>query len=168
MPDLPLAQLSFRGAGTARLLDTNHVMNTAQGVAALPDQHDVDAMTGWVAAPKVLPVRFYAADEFTIGGEAYGRTDFTIGVSWRFGGRVNGTGRCIRDAEAYVAVTTIPFGHSWSIDAHWSEPVQLDRGVAQLSCDFVMRHERLNIEWFTWSYRIFIQGDGAAWSQNLA
>lgn len=165
---MPWTELVKVGTDSARLLHANTVVNATQGVAAIPSGHALDVFGGWVQQRKPLPVRFYAASESTFHGREYGSTDFTIGVTWLYGGRLNGTGRFIRDADAFVSVSAVPLGHSWTIDVRWSDPRQLDDGVAQLHCDFTLHHERLDIPWFSWNYRIFIQGDGAAWSQNLA
>jgi hypothetical protein len=169
MGDVPWGELIKVGVDFVKLLDSNSVQHMKQNVAAVPKGHesDFDGFEGWTSTPKQYPLRFYAEGLGTINGHEVASTDITIGITWRYGGRLQGTGRFIRDGDAFCTVENIPLGHSWTIDARWSDPIKLDNGLAQLYCDFTMTNERLTMHWFTWNYRIYIQGDGAAWFEKL-
>ncbi len=168
---VPWGEVVKVGLEVAKLLDSNTVVNTAQEVGAMPAGHSsFDGFTGWDGSPRQgSSIRLYASgDGWNLGGHEVGSCDFTMGVTFRAGGRLDGQGRFIKNANAYCSVVNIPLGHSYTIDAHWRDATLLDSGVAQLYCDFVVKHERLTLDWGSHTYRIFIQGDGASWHETVS
>jgi len=163
---VPWGELIKVGVDAVKLLDCNAVLNTPQAIGAVPAGHSTfDGFTGWDASPRLsAPIRMYASgDGWNLGGHEVGSCDFTMGITYRAGGRLDGKGRFIKDADAYVNVVNIPLGHSYTINAHWSDPTLLDTGVAQIYCNFEVRHERLTLDWGTRHFQIVIQGDSASW-----
>lgn len=105
----------------AKLLESNVVK--AMGRAhALPRSvvSDPDLLRDW-QSNRQIGFRWYSSSPLADVGLGTA-TDFTVLVNWDFGGHMNGAGRFIKDAYAYVSVAGIGETYRYDVSCDFDMP----------------------------------------------
>jgi hypothetical protein len=145
----------------ARTLDTEATTSLADNVFVIPKCVSAPGdLTGWYGTPGVLQqgLRYTS-----IASEYFGTSETKIrfGVSWYFGGRLNGNGRYIGNADVYAIVDGLGLGSSFEIDGQFDNPLTMDNYVAQLSGQLHIKRYYWRMLEDSYRYQFYIRGDGA-------
>lgn len=150
-------------SSVVKLLDSNETQSMGNLASALPKGLDPLATDGnWQRVTQPLGLTLtWAALHPTFASNSV----LTVGVVWTFGGSVKGKGRYIKDAEAYVKVSSVTSTYSFDVSVKFAEsgtPIGPEP-IAMLTGTFNVRRSRIitGIQDSTmWGFKVLGDGSG--------
>ncbi len=138
-----IADIVNTASSVVKILDSNVTASMGSLASALPRGVDPLSTGGnWQRVEKPLLVTLtWAALHPTFSSDSV----LNLGVVWTFGGSVNGTGRYIKDAEAYVTVGYVASTYYFDVSVKFAEsgtPIGPEP-IAMLTGTFNVRRSRI-------------------------
>jgi hypothetical protein len=145
----------------AHTLSTEASMNLVDNGFVIPRGINAPSeLTDWVGEPSQMEVHLtwpsWASENLGTS-----LTGLRFGAVWYFGGRVEGRGRYIGNADVFCVVTGLGLGHRFEISASFDNPITVGNNVAQLSGSITIERYYWRMLEDTTRYQIELKGDGA-------
>lgn len=165
MPDGAAVSVNFADVWTAvtdvaRTLSTEASTNLVDNGFVIPrGVSSPNELSDWVGSPHQIEesLRFPSWASDNVGTT---ETRIRFGAIWYFGGRLEGRGRYIGNADIYAIVGGLGLGHRFNISASFDNPLTVDNNVAQLSGSLTIERYYWRMLEDTYRFQFQIRGNG--------
>lgn len=145
----------------AETLSSEASFNLANNGFVLPRAaSSADQLAGWHGDPHQIEQALRWGSTCSDWGIC-SPTRVRLGMLWYFGGRLDGRGRYIGNADVYAIVESLGLGQRLDVEASFDNPMTVDNYVAQLSGQITVEHYYMRMLEATYRLQFQIRGDGA-------